>query len=406
MAAELNVIDDISPVMSDSALGSIEGIDNESQENYFFEGAEKLLEVWFRNGEDSMKNEAKFDLREILTEEIWSTKILPEVKCEIMSSMKDADQTAYVLSESSLFVTKNKYILKTCGQTKCLSSLPLVLDIIKKEKDSTKCQIEIDQVFYSRKNFSKPEQQPEIYASNNFEREREFLDDVLADKCNNQSPCKSKSFCLGELSANKWFLYQAKAQPSGIRSNNAEKAENSNAENSMMINKKSIEPDQTLEILMLNLDPSTMKSNFFGQQHVTKELKLDQIISNTVQHDEHIFQPCGYSSNSLISKANNDNNDNENNSPGLYTTIHVTPEDLFSYASFETNAGLDSKNDTTKIIDKILDIFRPTEYILTIVATKNSKCYPFVRQMIENDDDVQFCSLGDYGVMYKHFVKE
>lgn len=41
--------------------------------------------------------------------------------------------TAYILSESSLFVTDRECIIKTCGRTLLLLALPLVLNIIKVE---------------------------------------------------------------------------------------------------------------------------------------------------------------------------------------------------------------------------------------------------------------------------------
>lgn len=39
--------------------------------------------------------------------------------------------------------------------------------------------------------------------------------------------------------------------------------------------------------------------------------------------DDYVFEPCGYSMNGTEGKA--------------FSTIHVTPEDGFSYASFEVN---------------------------------------------------------------------
>lgn len=43
------------------------------------------------------------------------------------------NMTAYILSESSLFVTDRECIIKTCGRTVLLLALPLVLNIIKVE---------------------------------------------------------------------------------------------------------------------------------------------------------------------------------------------------------------------------------------------------------------------------------
>ena len=93
---------------------------DEKNEEFFFEGAEKLLEIWFttknRHGNES-------DLRSIprfcntsgnhsclLIHEFRAAleKMLLIAKCEIISFMSNAEIDAYVLSESSLFVSKRR----------------------------------------------------------------------------------------------------------------------------------------------------------------------------------------------------------------------------------------------------------------------------------------------------------
>ena len=49
--------------------------------------------------------------------------MLRKVKCEIMSTSHNAQLDAYVLSESSMFVSKRRFILKTCGRTTPLECL-------------------------------------------------------------------------------------------------------------------------------------------------------------------------------------------------------------------------------------------------------------------------------------------
>ena len=50
-------------------------------------------------------------------------KMLSKVKCEIMSTCHNTQVDAYVLSESSMFVSKRRFILKTCGITTPLECL-------------------------------------------------------------------------------------------------------------------------------------------------------------------------------------------------------------------------------------------------------------------------------------------
>lgn len=58
----------------------------------FFEGAEKLLEVWFANAKD---NDQRGDLR-VVPLESWQS-ILKLVKCEIISFQRHDLLDAYVL---------------------------------------------------------------------------------------------------------------------------------------------------------------------------------------------------------------------------------------------------------------------------------------------------------------------
>lgn len=48
-------------------------------------------------------------------------------------------------------------------------------------------------------------------------------------------------------------------------------------------------------------------------------------------------------------------------------TIHITPEEEFSYVSFETNASQCSYKD---VIGRVLDTFRPGKFVVTVFANK------------------------------------
>ncbi|XP_059212474.1 S-adenosylmethionine decarboxylase proenzyme isoform X2 [Centropristis striata] len=91
---------------------------------HFFEGTEKLLEVWFSR-QDETKGTG--DLRTIPRFE-WD-KLLENVHCLIISVTKSDRQEAYILSESSMFVSKRRFILKTCGTTLLLQALVPLLEL-------------------------------------------------------------------------------------------------------------------------------------------------------------------------------------------------------------------------------------------------------------------------------------
>lgn len=50
-------------------------------------------------------------------------------------------------------------------------------------------------------------------------------------------------------------------------------------------------------------------------------------------------------------------------------TIHITPEEEFSYVSFESNV---SAANYAEIISRVIDTFRPGKFVVTIFANKVS----------------------------------
>jgi S-adenosylmethionine decarboxylase len=60
--------------------------------------------------------------------------MLSNVKCEIISMVKNRQVDAYVLSESSMFVSQRRLILKTCGTT---TPLECIADFVNMAKQYT-----------------------------------------------------------------------------------------------------------------------------------------------------------------------------------------------------------------------------------------------------------------------------
>lgn len=318
-----------------------------------FEGPEKLLELWFSpNIKNLPKNWPENGLRNIPLVEI--KELLKIVNCEILSKISTSKMDAYLLSESSLFVYPNKLILKTCGTTTTLLCFDKLIDLIKEFCDLNFNKLEfknIYRIFYSRRSFIFPDKQKSIHKS--WDSELIHLNNYFNEETN-------KSYILGDINSNNnWYLYI-----NGTNEFEDKKVDNNN--------------DITIELLMTDLDNSN-SNNFklnnlikdennnlinnynketedeghkFGD-YIMNKTKLNKIFNyNNIKHDSFAFSPCGFSSNSLI------NNEN-------YYTIHITPEDGWSYASFETNLCKNFE-ELFQTVNKVVESIKPGKFTLVV----------------------------------------
>jgi len=289
----------------------------------FFEGAEKLLEVWFgkddqfgddsldefddyqnlstlirisededeekMNNSDSGEDDSMFynykhrstikqldatdenslvvldssnsksnDLRRIPREAL--EQLMQIVKCEIISSRKSEHIDSYVLSESSMFISKNRFLIKTCGNTVLLKCLKPLLYMVREYTSFDKL---ID-VFYSHKNFQRPELQEKIHTS--FEYEVQVLDNFFQS---------GAAYCFGRLNKDCWYFFTL------------------NSDNDPSATRLQItEPDQTLEIIMQNLDEQKMqiftKNVCSTSKEATVKSGIDKIF-NDATIDDYLF---------------------------------------------------------------------------------------------------------------------
>ncbi|KAK7503290.1 hypothetical protein BaRGS_00005555 [Batillaria attramentaria] len=323
----------------------------ESQQD-FFEGTEKLLEVWFTSSDGTDR-----DLRTIERKDLDA--LLKLVKCEIISCTSSKEMDAYVLSESSMFVTKDRFILKTCGTTTLLAAVDGLLKLVK-EKVGYDMVMDI---FYSRKNFSRPELQHGVHQ--NFENEVQHLDTLFPN---------GSAYTLGRINRDCWYLYTLDDE--GVS-----------------------HPDQTFELLMWDMCPEKMK--IFTKEvcqtgpEASQKSGIVDIIPG-MKIDDFLFEPCGYSMNGLLPD-------------GCYITIHVTPEPHCSYVSFESNVPQESYHD---LIEKVLDVFRPGQFLMTIFANKASIARD-THKTLENQhtikgyrrSDHQMCCFKNYTLTYTQFKK-
>ncbi|KAG8231396.1 hypothetical protein J437_LFUL011332 [Ladona fulva] len=181
------------------------------------------------------------------------------------------------MGESSMFVAHRRFILKTCGNTTPLLCLKPLLHLVEQYAGYD----EVEDVFYSRKNFKRPDLQ--LAPHHSFEEEVALLDTFFND---------GAAYCLGTINRDCWYLYTL---------NPIEHNQNKLCcDISNGIDKG--EPDQTLEILMSDLDRRIM--NVFTKEfsttaaEATKKSGIDKLMPNMVI-DDFLFEPCGYSMNGI-----------------------------------------------------------------------------------------------------------
>lgn len=167
-----------------------------------------------------------------------------------------------------------------------------------------------------------------------------------------------------------------------------------------------VHSDQTLEILMEDLDQDVMKQfyrnrpDYVSAQETTRTSGIADLLPGAVT-DEKQFEPCGYSVNGLLDES--------------YFTIHITPEPECSFVSFETNV---SQKDYTALIAKVVNTFKPGKWTVTLFADADSQSGPsalhgFNAQSLErNNYRLNFKSFAgwkdvyDYSLCYAAYTKK
>lgn len=361
-----------------------------------------------------------------VSRETWE-EMLDIVKCKILSIVRSEHVDAYLLSESSLFVFKHKIVLKTCGTTTLLCGLPKLLEIAAVHGGFPTGKPGVAtpyRVFYSRKSFMFPDKQ--LHPHKSWNDEVDYLD---------QHFLNGSAYMVGKMNGEHWYLYLT--NPNTLltppltptleameKSRTETKYINFPESPSEYINfpmgirgpeggrAGSGAHDETLEILMTDLDPVKAKQFYLEDasavaraQYLQKlrqsagddeedsssdegtlpeELSMEGHPLGTVvsdacglsdvyskeQHpnsriDAYIFTPCGFSANGVIPAKDFDTTH--------YFTVHVTPEPHCSYASFETNVPTNqSGKETAEVVEHVVDIFQPGRFSVTLFETKPS----------------------------------
>ncbi|KAK2629170.1 hypothetical protein QTJ16_002273 [Diplocarpon rosae] len=244
-----------------------------------FEGPEKLLEVWFAPAPDALPLGTKQNGLKAVAGETWKG-MLDLVNCKVLSVVESEHIDAYLLSESSMFVFPHKLILKTCGTTTLLLGLRRMLRIAAVEAgfpfDNTDSVDDIKtaaipyRVFYSRKNFLFPEKQHGPHRS--WKHEVKFLDDMFAS---------GSAYMVGKMNGDHWYLYLTSPNttltpprtPDSERVPTETKVLKVPGSSAYAIGQRAQNDDETLEILMTDLDQENAKQFYLEHASAIAEGK-------------------------------------------------------------------------------------------------------------------------------------
>lgn len=238
----------------------------------FFEGAEKKAEIQVDSQKLSLLND--------IPNEYWHD-LVHKCEAKILSSIENKYCKAFLLSESSLFVWDDRFLILTCGETKLINSIEFFIQ--------TYDVAVLKQVTYQRKNEYFSHAQPSC-----------FGDDlkILAKYLDGQA------YRFGALDGHHNYIFHY--------------------ENDFEADQQ----DKTYELLAYQISERASKllsTEGLSKQQIRTLFNFDQLIPGFVI-DDFVFEPYGYSLNAIKDDK--------------YLTIHVTPQESSSYVSFESNIDL------------------------------------------------------------------
>lgn len=289
-----------------------------------FEGPEKKLVVHFTPHRHARACAPEaHSLRTLPRHQI--EQITTAARCSILSVVSDESTDAYLLSESSLFVTSRRIVIKTCGTTTLLHALAVIIRL------AASVSLQPTSVLFARVAYLFPHKQE--YPHNHIVDEAAYLDDVLHTR--------GRVIRHNAHMSVQWFCYVASLP-------------------SVCLNDADFSGvDRCLEVYMFDLDPRVMRQFMLpaGVQSgsdprhtgTTARVGLPDLIGDDAIVDAFNFTPCGYSMNAI-------------GSHGTYFSVHVTPEDGASYVSFEAAGCSDCPMANATLVAKVVRTFRPARF--------------------------------------------
>ncbi|RNF11321.1 S-adenosylmethionine decarboxylase [Trypanosoma rangeli] len=296
--------------------GSVRSYDPKQGAN--FEGPEKRLEVIMR-----FLDETHVDGLYAVGDEVW-TVVVGSLNAQIVSKESNEFIRSYVLTESSLFVMRDRIILITCGTTTLLHAVPYVLEVVSNVRG------EVEWASFMHKNYSFPWEQkgPHLSMAEEFNSLRTYFP-------------AGRPFIFGPVDSDHYFLfvYDDIIRPSAT------------------------ENDTQLSMTMYGLNRAQTK-HWYSDRFIStgpetaairRATSLDRVVDDSWKVHDLQFEPCGYSVNTIRGAE--------------YQTIHITPEDHCSFASYETNTPVANYAER---ISTVLGVFSPQRFSVIVFLDPDS----------------------------------
>ncbi|RMG12401.1 MAG: hypothetical protein D6731_13855 [Planctomycetota bacterium] len=275
-----------------------------------------------------------------LGDERWEG-IVRAARAQIISKLSSERCDAYLLSESTLLVYDEHATLITCGRTRLVDAVECALETIPPQA--------IAFLVLERKNEHFPREQPTDFAT-----DARRLSELL--------PGRALRFGAEHSHAIELFHTLRPYEPDA--------------------------EDTTLEVLMHGIAEAANPFRGDGGSDAlarARSVGLGNVIPGFAV-DDHAFTPAGYSLNALRGPH--------------YFTFHVTPEDVGSYASFETN--VDHRADPELVL-RVVEPFRPQAFdVFAYAPDGEALSLEVPGYVLHQHVTAPVCG---YGVSFLHFCR-
>lgn len=294
-----------------------------SSDSHVFEGVEKRIEIHFAVPDTNARG-----LREV-SRSTWDT-ICEASKCTIIHEEPDACFDSYILSESSLFVFRDRMMIKTCGTTVPLSGVRAIIDA------GVSADLEPLRMTYSRSSFVFPDLQ--LFPHNDLDTELKYLETMDLGTVISQD-----TGILGDVESTYWLVH-TKTFRAAIRTK--------------------VSHPVMIDCIMTQLSADTRARYFKDARkedhHNEEEMRASlQSIDESCKIVGKCYDPCGYSCNA-------------HGCADKYFTVHITPEEAFSYASVESTFEETDIAQVEGFVERVITAFQPRKFVITILAPVDS----------------------------------